>query len=42
MPLTIPVENLLTWNDTTAQRWRDFFLANPMQLLLPFVAAQRA
>jgi uncharacterized damage-inducible protein DinB len=35
MPLSISVENLLTWNDTTAQRWRDFFVANPMQILLP-------
>lgn len=35
MPLTLSVENLLTWNDTTAQRWRDFFAHNPMQLLLP-------
>lgn len=35
MPLTIPIENLLAWNDSTAKHWRDFFLANPMQLFLP-------
>ena len=35
MPPTIPIENLLTWNESTAQHWRDFFLAHPMQLLLP-------
>ena len=35
MPLSIPVENLLTWNDTTTQRWRDFILANPAILALP-------
>ena len=35
MPLTISVENLLTWNDATTQHWRDFFHANPLQLLLP-------
>lgn len=35
MPLTISVENLLTWNDTTAQHWRDFIVANPLVLALP-------
>ena len=35
MPLTISVENLLTWNDATTQHWRDFFRANPLHLLLP-------
>lgn len=35
MPLTISVENLLTWNDATTQHWRAFFHANPLQLLLP-------
>src|ERR1700761_5699384 len=35
MPCTISVENLLTWNETTTQRWREFFHAHPMQLLLP-------
>jgi uncharacterized damage-inducible protein DinB len=29
MPLSIPVETLLVWNDTTAAHWRDFLLANP-------------
>lgn len=35
MPLSIPVEHLLAWNDTTAQHWRDFILANPAILTLP-------
>ncbi|HEV2578230.1 MAG TPA: DinB family protein [Acidobacteriaceae bacterium] len=35
MPLSISVENLLAWNDATTQHWRDFFHANPLQLLLP-------
>ena len=35
MPLTIPVENLIAWNETTTQHWREFFLSHPMQLLLP-------
>ena len=35
MSLTISAEKLVDWNDSTAQHWRDFFLANPMQLLLP-------
>ncbi len=35
MPLTIPVENLLTWNDTTAQHWRDFIHSNFEILALP-------
>jgi uncharacterized damage-inducible protein DinB len=35
MPCTVSVENLLTWNETTTQRWRAFFRTHPMQLLLP-------
>jgi uncharacterized damage-inducible protein DinB len=35
MPLAISVEHLLTWNDTTAQHWHDFILANPITLALP-------
>ncbi len=35
MSLSIPVETLLAWNDTTAQHWRDFILANPAILTLP-------
>lgn len=34
MPLAISAENLVTWNDATAQRWRDFILANPVILTL--------
>lgn len=32
MPLAISAENLVVWNDTTAQHWRDFILANPLIL----------
>lgn len=35
MPLTISVENLLTWNETTTRHWRDFIHANPITLALP-------
>jgi len=35
MPLSIPVENLITWNETTTRHWREFFHTHPMQLLLP-------
>ncbi len=35
MPLSIPAEDLLTWNDTSARRWRDFTSANPALLALP-------
>lgn len=35
MAATFSAEKLVAWNDTTAQHWRDFFIANPMQLLLP-------
>lgn len=35
MSLTVSVENLLTWNDTTARHWRDFIHANPILLALP-------
>ena len=35
MSCTVPVENLLTWNDTTTQRWRDFILANPLIFAMP-------
>jgi uncharacterized damage-inducible protein DinB len=35
MPLSISVESLITWNQTTAQHWREFFHSHPMQLLLP-------
>jgi uncharacterized damage-inducible protein DinB len=33
MPPTIP-ERLVTWNDSNAQRWRDFIVANPPILAL--------
>lgn len=29
MALTISAEKLIAWNDTTAQRWHEFILANP-------------
>lgn len=29
MPLTIPIEKLITWNDDTARRFHDFIKANP-------------
>jgi len=35
MPLSIPAENLLTWNDDTTRRWRDFIRHNPTILALP-------
>lgn len=35
MPLSVPVENLLAWNETTTLHWREFFHDHPMQLLLP-------
>ena len=35
MPLTISVENLVAWNNTTAERWRDFIVHNPAILQLP-------
>ena len=35
MPLMVSVENLLTWNNTTTQHWRDFIHANPIILALP-------
>ena len=35
MPLTVSAENLVNWNDTTAQRWRDFIHANPLVFALP-------
>jgi len=35
MPCTVSAENLLAWNDSTAQRWRDFIIHNPAVLLLP-------
>ncbi|HEX4156310.1 MAG TPA: DinB family protein [Acidobacteriaceae bacterium] len=35
MPLSVPVEKLLAWNDATATHWRDFLLANPPILTLP-------
>lgn len=35
MPLDISVEKLLAWNDTSAQHWHDFILANPVILGLP-------
>lgn len=35
MPLDISVEKLLTWNDNSAQRWRDFILAHPIILSMP-------
>ena len=35
MPLSISVEKLLTWNDTTTQHWRNFIKANPGILILP-------
>jgi uncharacterized damage-inducible protein DinB len=35
MQLEISVDKLLTWNDATTQRWRDFILANAAVLTLP-------
>jgi uncharacterized damage-inducible protein DinB len=35
MPLTIPIEKLLAWNDTTTQKFRDFVVANPAVFTLP-------
>ncbi len=35
MPLSIPADDLLTWNDTSARKWRDFTNANPALLALP-------
>lgn len=35
MPLSIPVESLLAWNDSTSRQWCDFIRANPAILLLP-------
>ncbi len=32
MQATVSAEKLVDWNDTTAQRWRDFILANPLIL----------
>jgi uncharacterized damage-inducible protein DinB len=35
MALSISVEKLVTWNNETAQHWRDFILANPVILAVP-------
>jgi uncharacterized damage-inducible protein DinB len=35
MPLEISADKLLIWNDDTAQRWREFIIANPTILALP-------
>ncbi len=35
MSLFVPVDDLLRWNDLTAQRWRDFVRAHPELLRLP-------
>jgi len=35
MSLSIPADDLLRWNDTTALHWRDFLLAHPEILSLP-------
>ncbi len=35
MPLTIPVEKLITWNDKTAQNFHDFVQENPTIFSLP-------
>lgn len=35
MPLAISADKILDWNDTTAQRWRAFFAANPGALEVP-------
>jgi uncharacterized damage-inducible protein DinB len=34
MPAIVSAEKLVTWNDTTAQHWRDFIVANPTILAL--------
>ena len=34
MPLEISAENLIAWNNSTTQRWREFILANPAILSL--------
>ena len=34
MTPTISAEKLVAWNDATAQRWREFILANPTILML--------
>ncbi len=35
MPLSIPADDLLTWNDISARKWRDFANAYPELLALP-------
>ena len=35
MPLEIPAESLLRWNDESARHWREFLLANPTIFDLP-------
>lgn len=32
MPCTVSAEKLVAWNDSTAQHWRDFIIANPLIL----------
>ena len=35
MPLSIPAEDLLAWNDSSAQKWQAFANAHPELLALP-------
>lgn len=35
MPLTIPADDLIRWNDLTATHWRDLLRAHPEALSLP-------
>jgi len=35
MPLAIPADSLILWNDQSAQHWRDFLIANPGLLKVP-------
>ena len=35
MPLEIPAESLILWNDQSAQHWHDFLVANPGLLDIP-------
>ena len=35
MPLTIPIEKLITWNDDTARKFHDFIQVNPTIFSLP-------
>src|ERR1700761_1988401 len=35
MPLTIPIEKLITWSDDTARKFHDLIQVNPMIFSLP-------